>query len=637
MKRLMPNWRILLVMLHDAAATAVALLLSLFLRFDFNGLEAREDVLRTVVPLFIIYAAGVYSFFTLYRSKWRFASLPDLVNICRAATVLAISLLAVDYIFTSSAFYNQLVFGKITLFLYWVLQMAALGAGRIFYRYYRYTRARRRGNSQQSIAALLVGSSTDADILLRGIESGAVKNIKVLGLLSPATGDQGQDIRATPVLGRPRELEYVLVDLEQNQQRPNRIILLPSAFADGYAIDVLKIARRFDIFVQRVPHLDDGELATGILRLKAIDIEDLLFRESVDIDYDKLRELIGGKKVVVTGGAGSIGSEICERVVALGAAELLVLDHAEAALFAVSQKLRAISGATEIRSHLADVRNEERLHHLLKDFAPHLVFHAAALKHVPIVEQDWVEGITTNVNGTVNLCRAAIAAKAEAVVIISTDKAVEPVSVLGLSKRFGEFYAGALDKTEQAARLISVRFGNVLGSSGSVVPIFKEQIAAGGPVTVTHQAMVRYFMTMREACDLVLTSASHAHEDEARMASVYVLDMGQPVRILDLAERLIRLSGLEPEKDIEIQYTGIRPGERLHENIFARDETLRNIGVAGVSAAHGHAPSLEMLDDVLVNLAQAVTRNDRATVLQLLNNLLTHAGTARRPQLKAVQ
>lgn len=637
MKGLVPNWRILLVMLHDAAATAVALLLSFYLRFDINGLAVREDILTTLVPLFVVYAAGVYSFFHLYRSKWRFASLPDLANIFRASTVLAATLLALDYVFASSAFYNTFVFGKGTLLLYWVLQMAALGGARIIYRYYRYARVRHHGDRQDKTAVLLVGSANDADILLRGIESGSVKKLAVLGLLSPSLGDQGQDIRATPVLGRPQDIERVLVDLEHNQQRPHRLILLPSAFAGGYVADVLRTARKFGVPAQRLPHIDDEELASGVLRLKPIDVEDLLFRESVRIDYDRLRGLIAGRKIAVTGGAGSIGSEICERVVTMGASELLLLDHSEGALFAVSEKLRALKTATQIESRLVDVRQAARLQTLLQDFEPDLVFHAAALKHVPIVEQDWIEGISTNIFGTANLCRAALAAKAKTIVVISTDKAVEPVSVLGLSKRFGEFYAAALDAETRGARLISVRFGNVLGSSGSVVPLFKEQIAAGGPITVTHQAMVRYFMTMREACDLVLTSASHAHDDSERTASVYVLDMGQPVRILDLAERLIRLSGLEPESDIAIEFTGIRPGERLHEAIFATDEDVKDIGVEGVSAALGLAPPLQLLDQTMQNLHDALEREDRHGALQLLQTLSADAAVSpRRAVLKAV-
>ncbi len=636
MRNIPINWRILSVMAHDALATVAALLLSFFLRFDMAGLVARTEALKWIVPFFVIYATGVYSVLHLYRAKWRFASLPDLVNIFRASTVLALTLLAFDYVFASSAFMGTLVFGKITLFLYWVLQMFALGGPRILYRYIRYIRARNRPTGDIA-AALLVGSATEADVLLRAIESGAVKNIVVLGLLSPIKHDKGQVIRTARILGRPQDMESVLVDLEQNQLRPRRIILLPSALFDTGISQMLGVARRFAIPVNRLSSLAGEEQQDGsTLKLENIDVEDLLFRDSVGIDHARLHALVAGKKVAVTGGAGSIGGEICRRIIELGASELLVLDHAEAALFEIVQRLKERKSATSIVAHLADVRHASRIENLLQKFKPDLVFHAAALKHVPIVEKDWAEGLATNIFGTVNVCRAALAAGARGIVVISTDKAVEPVSVLGLSKRFGELYAAALDQGKDThSRFISVRFGNVLGSSGSVVPIFKSQIAAGGPLTVTHQAMVRYFMTAREACDLVLTAASHAQADNTRASSVYVLDMGQPVRILDLAERMIRLSGLEPERDIEIEFSGIRDGERLQEALFSRDETLHDIGFEGVSAALRSAPALADLEEILSALKEKIELQDRTGALALLQALL--AGKSAKPRLAVVK
>ena len=264
-----------------------------------------------------------------------------------------------------------------------------------------------------------------------------------------------------------------------------------------------------------------------------------------------------------------------------GAKRLLIIENAEPALHAVTEALALKFPVAEIAGHIADIRDRERMFYLMKTFAPHLVFHAAALKHVPILERDWDEGVKTNIFGSVNVADAAHAAGAEAMVMISTDKAIEPVSMLGLTKRFAEMYCQALDHDLLAQangktpmRFISVRFGNVLASNGSVVPKFKAQIEAGGPVTVTHPDMVRYFMTIREACDLVLTSATHALAAERQDVSVYVLNMGQPVKIVDLAERMIRLSGLQPGYDIEIVFTGVRPGERLNEIFGSRAKSL---------------------------------------------------------------
>jgi FlaA1/EpsC-like NDP-sugar epimerase len=267
----------------------------------------------------------------------------------------------------------------------------------------------------------------------------------------------------------------------------------------------------------------------------------------------------------------------------------------------------------------------------MKEFKPDIVFHAAALKHVPILERDWSEGVKTNIFGSINVADAALAAGAEAMVMISTDKAIEPVSMLGLTKRFAEMYCQALDHdlasqpgagATQRMRLISVRFGNVLASNGSVVPKFKAQIAAGGPVTVTHPDMVRYFMTIREACDLVITAATHALAPVRPDVSVYVLNMGQPVRIVDLAERMIRLSGLEPGHDIDIVFSGMRPGERLNEILFANEEPTIEIGVAGIMAAKPNEPPMRSLREWIAALNQAVEKNDRATIGAVLKDAI---------------
>ena len=263
---------------------------------------------------------------------------------------------------------------------------------------------------------------------------------------------------------------------------------------------------------------------------------------------------------------------------------------------------------------------------LVGQFKPDIVFHAAALKHVPMLEQDWDEGIKTNVFGSINVADAAAAAGATAMVMISTDKAIEPVSVLGATKRLAEMYCQALDDEfsrcggQQSMRLISVRFGNVLASNGSVVPKFKAQIEAGGPVTVTHPDMVRYFMTIREACDLVITASSHALGKRDGDVSVYVLNMGQPVKIVDLAERIIRLSGLEPGRDIKISFTGIRPGERLHEILFAREEETADIGIPGIVAAKPVRPSMDAIRAWIATLEQGVARGERAAIYNALRD-----------------
>jgi O-antigen biosynthesis protein WbqV len=388
---------------------------------------------------------------------------------------------------------------------------------------------------------------------------------------------------------------------------------------------MLMLARRLGLAASRMPSLGAGEEA---LRLTPINVEDLLLRPSVKIDYRRLEHFIRGKSIVVTGGGGSIGSEICDRVVNFGAGKLLVVENSEPALHAILERMAAKSSATVVDGRIADIRDRERISTLIADCNPHLVFHAAALKHVPLLERDWREGIKTNVFGSVNVADAARNAGAEAMVLISTDKAIDPVSVLGATKRLAEMYCQALDAGgrlmsrtnggKPPMRMIAVRFGNVLASNGSVVPKFKAQIEAGGPVTVTHPEMVRYFMTIQEACDLVVTAASHALGAEHSSTSVYVLNMGQPIKIVDLAERMIRLSGLEPGRDVDIVFTGIRPGERLNEILFAHEEPTSEIGIEGVVAAAPVCPSMETVQNWLAKLERDLDAGERAVIYDVL-------------------
>ena len=613
-----------LIALHDVVATAAAILLTFYMRFEGEALTDRLSSLK-FLPLFLLYAAAVYLLFGLHRNKWRFTSLPDLYDIFRAATVLAVSLLGLDYVLVAPNIYGHFFFGKITILLYWMLQMFFLGGSRVAYRYFRYARTLQRAKIADATSTLVLGRAADAEVLLRAIESGAVRKIWPVGVLSPSLADRGQSIRGVPVLGDIDDLERVVGDLVGRGTRVTRVVLTPSALSPEARPEVLLVrARKLGLSMSQLPALDAGGQA---MQLAPVAVEDLLLRPSVKIDYERLERFISGKAIVVTGGGGSIGAEICERTLAFGAGRLLVIENSEPALHAVQELLKGMQSKTEIYGRIADIRDRGRIMSLIAQFKPDIVFHAAALKHVPLLETDWDEGIKTNVFGSINVADAAAAAGAAAMVMISTDKAIEPVSVLGATKRLAEMYCEALDNefTHHAAgtaatRMISVRFGNVLASNGSVVPKFKAQIEAGGPVTVTHPDMMRYFMTIREACDLVITAASHALGRDSGEVSVYLLNMGQPVKIVDLAERIIRLSGLEPGRDIQITFTGIRPGERLHEILFAREEETNEIGIPGIVATKPVQPSLEAIRAWVATLEQGLARNDRAVIYNVLRD-----------------
>src|SRR6478609_8168591 len=605
-----------MIALHDLLATTAALFAAFYLRFEGgDGFFDRLPLLIQILPYFLAFSVVVFFVFNLTTTKWRFISLPDALNIIRVATVLTVALLVLDYIFVAPNVRGAFFLGKVTIVLYWFLEISFLSALRMAYRYFRYTRVRRHARTEDAAPTLLIGRAADAEVLLRGIESGAIKRIWPVGVLSPSSSDRGQTIRNIPVLGGIDDIGDVIGDFARRNRPITRAVMMPSAFdPEARPEAVLMRARRLGLIVSRLPSLESGEAP----RLTTVAVEDLLLRPTENIDYARLEALVKNKSVVVTGGGGSIGSEICDRVATFGAARLLVIENSEPALYAVTEALAAHDIGAAIEGRIADIRDRERMMQVMREFRPDIVFHAAALKHVPILERDWSEGVKTNIFGSVNVADAALAAGAEAMVVISTDKAIEPVSMLGLTKRFAEMYCQALDHdlafqggSSRRMRLISVRFGNVLASNGSVVPKFKAQIEAGGPVTVTHPEMVRYFMTIREACDLVLTAATHALATARADVSVYVLNMGHPVKIVDLAERMIRLSGLEPGHDIDIVFTGMRPGERLNEILFASEEPAVEIGVAGIMAAKPNEPPMQMLRKWIAMLEQAIAQDDR--------------------------
>jgi O-antigen biosynthesis protein WbqV len=628
------TYRNVLILVHDLLATVVALFAAFYIRFEGgSSVWDRVPLLLHILPYFVAFSFAVFYASNLMTTKWRFISLPDALNIVRVATVLTVALLVLDYIIVAPNVRGTFFFGKVTIVLYWFLEISGLSALRFAYRYFRYTRVRYHAKAEDAAPALLIGRTADAEVVLRGIESGAVKRIWPVGILSPSISDRGQLIRNVPVLGGFDDIEDVAADFAKRGKPIARVLMTPSAFDPDFHPEALLMrARRLRLIVSRLPSLESGDAP----RLAPVAVEDLLLRPSEKIDYRRLEALVRGKAVVVTGGGGSIGAEICHRVVTFGAARLLVIENSEPALYAITEALAAAGeGGATVEGRIADIRDRERVFRLIAEFKPDLVFHAAALKHVPILERDWSEGVKTNIFGSINVADASVAAGAEAMVMISTDKAIEPVSMLGLTKRFAEMYCQALDRelAERAPgrppmRLISVRFGNVLASNGSVVPKFKAQIEAGGPVTVTHPDMVRYFMTIREACDLVITASSHALAPERPGVSVYVLNMGQPVRIVELAERMIRLSGLQPGYDIEIVFSGIRPGERLNEILFASEEPSVEIGLAGIMAAKPNEPPMQTLRKWIAGLDQAIERDDPVTIKAILKDAVPEFGSS---------
>src|SRR6266852_9343 len=389
--------RMWLILVHDLLATAAAVVASFFIRFEEGGLAERWRFLAILLPAFVVYSGFIYGVSGLYKAKWRFTSLPDLFNIVRAATILAVTLLALDY--------GTFFFGKITIVLYWLLQIAFLAGPRIAYRYFRYTRTLLHAKAGGTTPILVVGRTADADVLLRAIESGAVTKIRPVGILSPSMADRGQAIRGISVFGGPDDIEGVVAELSKRDINVTRLVLTPSALVpEAKPETILMRARRLGLATSRLPSLDDGGEA---LQLAPVNVEDLLLRPRVKIDYRRLEGFVKGKSIIVTGGGGSIGAEICDRIVTFGAERVLVIENSESALHSVLEMLATNRTAAKIEGRLADVRDRTRIYRLMADFRPDIVFHAAALKHVPLLERDWGEGVKTNVFGSVNVADAA--------------------------------------------------------------------------------------------------------------------------------------------------------------------------------------------------------------------------------------
>lgn len=618
------------VALHDLGVTFLALIAALALRGEPYEPALSPDARLVAAGGFSVFAVAVYWFFSLYAARWRFASLFDLFGIFKAVTFVSVVILIADYLISPRLFDGGKFLGGRTIIIYWCVQVILLGGPRVAYRAYRSWRRNRRPDS--ALGTLIIGQVSAADGLIRLWEAGLAGPLHIYGIITPSPEEVGQTLRGISVWGTTDQIELLVQDAVERGIVIQRAVFSPEILKRPALVEPLMgRLRRLGVTVVRLDIAHSSDLAQPARLHKVID-EDLLLRPLVEVEQGPLEAYVRDKRVVVTGGAGSIGAELALRSAELGAAQVLVLDHSEAALHAVLERAELSGEDTRhiVEGRLCDVRDRDRLFDILEEFRPDVVFHAAALKHVPHLEREIGEAVRTNVFGTVHAADAAIHAGAEAFVLISTDKATRPTSILGATKRIAELYVQSLSGTPRAirdedrrTRLVAVRFGNVVGTAGSVIPRFRAQIEAGGPLTVTDPAMVRYFMTKREATDLLWTAARiDPPQREAGQSAVLVLNMGQPVRIDDLARRMIVLAGLEPDRDIKIVYSGIRPGERLSEYLFQETEAQFEIGLRGIVAAHLSSPSLPRMKEGLDNLATHILARDADALRQEIRHLV---------------
>jgi O-antigen biosynthesis protein WbqV len=558
--------------------------------------------------------------FRLSTQYWRFATIGDLVGV-GAAAVSCAALFVLGMIEA-----GQLPAGPAFPVIYAMSLMLLLGLPRVAYRLLQEA-APVAGRAVQPV--LLVGAGDGVDLFLTALAAEPEAPLRVQGLISLSAAQTGRRIHGFPILGGVDDIAGILSLLRAEGRLPQALVVTDAELSGPALSRLLAAADREGLRVARAPRptaLDAG--AGGRFELRPVAIEDLLNRPQLPLDRDGIARLVHGRRVLVTGAGGTIGSELARQVAALGPERLVLVDNGEYALWQIDQELGE-QGTVARHCVIADIRDAGRIGAVMQAHRPELVFHAAALKHVPMVEANPLEGLLTNACGTRNVADAARAAGAVAMVLISTDKAVNPTSVMGASKRLAEMYCQALDIEARAKapagaamRCITVRFGNVLGSTGSVVPLFQRQLAKGGPLTVTHPEMQRYFMTVREAVGLVLEASVAGISLPMDEGGIFVLDMGEPVKIVDLARQMIRLAGLRPDLDIGIQFTGLRPGEKLFEELFHGREPPRPTGTPGLLMATPRTADPALVGRAIEEIASAARGGHTKLALSMLGRLV---------------
>ncbi len=608
----------LLAILHDAAMASLSLFLALFLRLGDRTWKYTEAYLTEATLGFTGILLVVLLYFRTYRHVWRYTSLNDLVVLAKAGTLALLLFYLCLFGFTRLESVPRSI-----PFIHWMTLMLCLMGGRVFWRVVNdgalIDRFMGRGGAR--IPVLLVGATSAAEMFIRESQRGADFPYRPVGLVDDNTRQHGREIHGVRVYGHLGEIPYILKKLERKNRKPEQLILTDSLISPDTYKALLDMVEAHELKLTRLP--SKGELRAGnqLHDIRPVDVEDILGRPQAELDRPAMRTFVAGKRVLITGAGGSIGSELVRQVAACAPAQLVLYDISEYQLYLIDQELAEL--APEITRHavIGDVRDAAHLDHSFRRFRPEVVFHAAAIKHVPLSELNPEQAVLTNILGSKQVADACVAHRVSAMVQVSTDKAVNPLSVMGATKRAAEIYCQMLAQDGAPTRFITVRFGNVLNSAGSVVPLFQRQIARGGPVTVTHKDMVRYFMSIAEAVQLILQAAvlGSLIEDHA---PIYVLDMGEPVRIEELACQMIRLAGLRPYQDINIEFTGLRPGEKLFEELFHDAENLMETPHGQIRLARARALDRLAILTAIRELIDAARQGEHAAMRPLLKRIV---------------
>lgn len=601
----------------DVAASVAALVIAFYASADSRG-EVADGVANawTLVPLaasaaFIFYVVGLSTRF------WRFVSIIDL-SLIVAATVLqtAVAHTLLEIVLgptVLNADFYLLQFLLAATFMALARGMRRFGPQLLGLA----NKLSRGAGSSRGPAALVAGAPDAVEHVLRQREFGLIDGFEPVGVLDEGEADLRRKLHGVPILGGLGAFNRVVSDLKKRGAAPEALVIAATA-TEAVNAEYSSLASRATTLGLKVIRASRAAAGGSRVELKAFDMSELLGRPPVSLDHEALARTIRGRKILVTGAGGSIGSELVRQVASYGPGKLVLLELSEFNLYQIDHEIRQNFPDLDVAPILADIRDRGHVMRIFEEQAPELVFHAAALKHVPLVELNPCAGVATNLIGTRNVADAARKAHARAMVQVSTDKAVNPVGMMGATKRLGELYCQALDlqgeRDEGATRFFTVRFGNVLGSSGSVVPLFQRQIRDRLPITVTHKDMTRFFMTIHEAVNLTLHSAHSGLANNTKRGRIFVLDMGEPIRVVDIAHRMIRLSGLEPDVDVEVKFIGTRPGEKLFEELFDKREQRLPSSIAGVFEAEPASLPLATLERAADKLAAAIAANDEKAV-----------------------
>ncbi len=613
--------RTAVIFLFDLVLAAISFPISLYLRLGSGLFSYDWDLVVTSTGVFTLVAAAVIFQSKLHRIPWRYISVDDAILLGRTALIINMIFLAVmfftvrlDGIPRSSVVIDTMVLtalfvgARLSVRLWYEKQIGLM---------------RISGARADTQSVLLIGATDEAEAFIRKMARDPNARYRVLGIIETGLRPVGSRIRGIKIVGSVDNLPDIILTYKNIL---SSLVLADPDMRGEPVRELLETARTHNLKLDRLPQISLLTKASAQeIDIRPVDVEDLLSRPQAELDRNAMADLIGNKRVLVTGAGGSIGSELVRQVASFKPAHLTLIDSSEFNLYEIDRQLSEKYSSISRSAIIGNVRDAEHIERVFSQEKPEIVFHAAALKHVPMLEPQPSQAVLTNVMGTKNIADATLRHDIDTMVMISTDKATHPVNAMGASKRIAETYCQSLDidaRKNNQTRFVTVRFGNVLGSAGSVIPLFEKQLRQGGPITVTHEEMTRYFMTIREAVELVLQAATLRDETIDEGGGILVLDMGEPVKILDMANEMIKLAGLTPNVDIEVKITGLRPGERLYEDLFDDAEELLPTSHAAMMAARPRVADRAFVEKGISAMVEAAGKGDDATVRELMGRLI---------------